>query len=310
MMALYMPMQPSSKTPRIAMRSAQSRRSPHRHAHGRASPERGWKSRRTWRVVVDRGPRAATAQAPRKKASSNVLAPERAYATPAFVSEPLRLRRPTRPGHVPAPVGDGEDGAAVAPEAGQDVMRVLPHGLTIAKGVQDAAYQRGYTVMFGNTDEDPMREERFLQALNQHRFAGLIIVPTERSRELLARYARTPVVEVDRASGREDAHVILADNVASSRGVIAHLAGLGHTRIATVTGSPSVTTGAERLQGYHDGMRAAGLAVDPEWIARRLGTTRRRASRPCSACSTCLRADGRRRSSPSTTRSRPACCGR
>jgi DNA-binding LacI/PurR family transcriptional regulator len=138
---------------------------------------------------------------------------------------------------------------------------------TIAKGVQDAAYQRGYTVMFGNTDEDPMREERFLQALNQHRFAGLIIVPTERSRELLARYARTPVVEVDRASGREDAHVILADNVASSRGVIAHLAGLGHTRIATVTGSPSVTTGAERLQGYHDGMRAAGLAVDPEWIA-------------------------------------------
>ncbi len=138
---------------------------------------------------------------------------------------------------------------------------------TIAKGVQDAAYQRDYTVMFGNTDEDPMREERFLQSLNQHRFAGLIIVPTERSRELLARYARTPVVEVDRASGREGAHVVLADNVASSRAVIAHLAGLGHTRIATVTGSPTVTTGAERLQGYLDGMRDAGLTVDQGWIA-------------------------------------------
>ncbi|MFO8150398.1 MAG: LacI family DNA-binding transcriptional regulator [Trueperaceae bacterium] len=138
---------------------------------------------------------------------------------------------------------------------------------TIAKGVQDAAYQRGYTVMFGNTDEDPMREERFLQALNQHRFAGLIIVPTERSRELLARYARTPVVEIDRSSGREDAHVILADNVASSRAVVAHLAQLGHARIAAVTGSRTVTTGAERLQGYLDGMREAGLAVDPGWIA-------------------------------------------
>ena len=138
---------------------------------------------------------------------------------------------------------------------------------TIAKGVQDAAYRRGYTVMFGNTDEDPMREERFLQALNQHRFAGLIIVPTERSRELLARYARTPVVEVDRSSGREAAHVILADNVASSRAVIAHLVELGHTRIATVTGSPTATTGAERLQGYLDGMRDACLTVDQGWIA-------------------------------------------
>ena len=139
---------------------------------------------------------------------------------------------------------------------------------TIAKGVQDAAYQRGYTVMFGSTEEDPAREERFLKELNQHRFAGLIIVPTERSRELLGRYARTPVVEVDRASGRKGAHVVLADNVASSRAAVHHLASLGHIRIATVTGSQSVTTGIERLEGYRDGMREAGRIVDEDLIVR------------------------------------------
>lgn len=132
----------------------------------------------------------------------------------------------------------------------------------VAKGVQDAAYRRGYTVMFGNTDEDPNREERFLQALNQYRFAGLIIVPTERSRDLLERFARTPVVEIDRASGRQGAHVILADNIDSSRAAIEHLAAIGHTRIATIAGSPTVTTGAERLEGYRQGMRSAGLTVD------------------------------------------------
>lgn len=136
----------------------------------------------------------------------------------------------------------------------------------IAKGVQDAAYARGYTVMFGNTDEDPVREERFLSELHRHRFAGLIVVPTERTRQSLRRFARTPVVEVDRASGLEDAHVVLADNVESSREVVRHLADLGHVRIATVAGRSSVTTGAERLQGYREGMRLAGLPVHDGWV--------------------------------------------
>ena len=50
------------------------------------------------------------------------------YFTPALVSEPLRLSMPTSPGHVPGPVGDGEDRPAMRDQAVQHVVRVLPDG--------------------------------------------------------------------------------------------------------------------------------------------------------------------------------------
>ena len=141
---------------------------------------------------------------------------------------------------------------------------------TVAKGVQDAAMRRGFTVVLANTDEDSTREEQFLRESYQHKFAGLVIVPTSSSKRLLARFSRTPVVEVDRASGRAGAHVVLADNACSTVAAISHLARLGHARIATVSGNQSVTTGVERLQGFRDGMRQAGLPVDERWIVHAL----------------------------------------
>lgn len=136
----------------------------------------------------------------------------------------------------------------------------------IAKGVQSAVYKQGYTVMLCNTDEDTIREESFLQELQRHRFGGLIIVPTERTKSHLKKYASTPVVELDRASGIEGAHVVMADNVESSKAAVRHLQQLGHTRIGTVRGQLSVTTGEERLRGYLEGMKEANLSVSEAWI--------------------------------------------
>jgi LacI family transcriptional regulator, repressor for deo operon, udp, cdd, tsx, nupC, and nupG len=141
---------------------------------------------------------------------------------------------------------------------------------TVAKGVQDTAMRRGFTVVLANTDEDSAREEQFLRESYQHQFAGLVIVPTSSSKRLLARFSRTPVVEVDRSSGRAGAHVVLADNASSTVAAIRHLARLGHARIATVSGNQSVTTGVERLQGFLDGMRQAGLPIDERWIVHAL----------------------------------------
>lgn len=136
----------------------------------------------------------------------------------------------------------------------------------VAKGVQDAAYQHGFMVMLCSTDEDSKREEDFLQELHRHRFRGLIIVPTERTRSSLHRYQTTPVVEVDRASGFQGAHVILSDNLGGSKEAVRHLVQLGHKKIALVGGRVSVTTGEERLRGFQEGMKEAGLPIRDEWV--------------------------------------------
>lgn len=141
----------------------------------------------------------------------------------------------------------------------------------VAQGVQDAAFAHGLTVMLSSTNEDSKREEAFLGELQRHKFRGLIIVPTEHTARHLRRYLNHPVVEVDRASGVEGAHVVLADNHGGSLAAVRHLAELGHRRIAMISGKPTITTGAERLRGYVDGMAAAGLEVPERWIETATG---------------------------------------
>jgi LacI family transcriptional regulator len=59
----------------------------------------------------------------------------------------------------------------------------------------------------------------------------------------------------------------MSDNVAGARTAVTHLRELGHRRIATVTGLVETRPGADRLRGYRDGLRAAGLAFRDEYVA-------------------------------------------
>ncbi|HEU4741721.1 MAG TPA: LacI family DNA-binding transcriptional regulator [Meiothermus sp.] len=134
-----------------------------------------------------------------------------------------------------------------------------PFHATLAKGVQDAAEENGYTVFLFNSDEDPHRERRALESLRGHLPQGLIIVPTPRTRENLKLVPNLPVIELDRSSGRENAHTVMVDNVGGARMAVAHLAALGHKRIGMIVGRLDITTAIERFQGYREALAAAGL---------------------------------------------------
>ena len=54
--------------------------------------------------------------------------------------------------------------------------------------------------------------------------------------------------------------VLANDNERGARLVVEHLTGLGHTRIAHISGLPSLA-GQLRMQGYEDSMRTAGLGA-------------------------------------------------
>ncbi|MFC7102772.1 substrate-binding domain-containing protein [Nonomuraea rubra] len=56
-----------------------------------------------------------------------------------------------------------------------------------------------------------------------------------------------------------------AANRDGAREATEHLIGLGHERVAIVTGRPGVPCAIERLAGYREAMAAAGLRIDPRW---------------------------------------------
>jgi LacI family transcriptional regulator len=80
--------------------------------------------------------------------------------------------------------------------------------------------------------------------------------------ELAAAAGDVPLVCVGRSFPDERAHGILVENREAARVVVEHLIGLGHRRIAHITGDPVMTDARARLAGYLDALRGAGLAPD------------------------------------------------
>src|SRR6185312_12140367 len=54
-----------------------------------------------------------------------------------------------------------------------------PYFAEVARGVQDVAQSRGYSVILCNHDNDPVKIEAYLQLLNQYQVAGVIGEPYE-----------------------------------------------------------------------------------------------------------------------------------
>ena len=101
MMALYIPIQPSSKTPRMALRvrnSAARRRASAVALAGTFARANGRTCEVAWRT---RPVRSHWRRPRRKKSSSKRSLQSVEYRTPALVSEPLRFSIPTSPGQVP-----------------------------------------------------------------------------------------------------------------------------------------------------------------------------------------------------------------
>jgi len=132
----------------------------------------------------------------------------------------------------------------------------------IIKGVQDTLFDKDFTLIIGNTNEDSNREQHYLEDLQRYHLQGLIVVPTHKTKQRLKELANIPIIEVDRASGRTRSHVVLTDNVAGAAAAVTHLIELGHRRIAHISGDPDITTGAERLAGYKQALDRCGLAFD------------------------------------------------
>jgi DNA-binding LacI/PurR family transcriptional regulator len=74
--------------------------------------------------------------------------------------------------------------------------------------------------------------------------------------------AGVPAVLVGRPAGPSPASYVDADNRGGARQAVGHLAGRGRRRIATITGPMDMGVGQDRLDGYREGLRAAGLPED------------------------------------------------
>jgi len=144
-----------------------------------------------------------------------------------------------------------------------------PFFTNIARGVEDVASAHNYSLILGNTDEDPEKEKKYLQLLESKQADGLIIAVTARSHEYLQSLPiqHLALVSIDRSLFDLGIDTVMVDNRAGARAAIEHLIALGHRRIGLVTGIRGIAPTEERLLGYTEALEKHGIAVDPALIA-------------------------------------------
>ena len=140
-----------------------------------------------------------------------------------------------------------------------------PFFISVVRGVEDAAYQQRMSVVLCNSDENPAKQQMYLRVMWAERVGGLIISPTHApgSQDLAElRQLGVPIVLLDRYTDSVDADAVVVDNAGGAQIAVHHLITLGYRRIATITGTLHLTTGAERYQGYLKALESAGIPFD------------------------------------------------
>jgi DNA-binding LacI/PurR family transcriptional regulator len=144
-----------------------------------------------------------------------------------------------------------------------------PFFTNIARGVEDVANAHNYSLILGNTDEDPEKEQRYLQLLESKQADGLIIAVTARSHEYLQALPlqHPAMISIDRSLFDLGIDTVMVDNREGARAAVEHLIALGHHRIGMVTGLRGIAPTEERIQGYTQALEENGITVDPALIA-------------------------------------------
>jgi LacI family transcriptional regulator len=145
-----------------------------------------------------------------------------------------------------------------------------PFFTSMVRGVEDHAQAEDYSVVLANTDEDLVKEQRYLEVAAAEHMAGVVLSPASSRRTDLSVLVRhgIPVVTVDRLLRGADLDSIVIDNHQAAREATEHLAKQGCRRIAFISGPSTTTTGERRLAGYRAALRQAGLEEDRNLVVR------------------------------------------
>jgi DNA-binding LacI/PurR family transcriptional regulator len=132
-------------------------------------------------------------------------------------------------------------------------------------GIEVSARERGYSISIATTGYEPAQEHQASEMLLQRRVDAMVLTVAD------ARHSRVldkldaeavPYVLVYNQLGRTHSRrsTVSVDNRVAARQMVEHLIGLGHRRILMLAGNVRQSDRSrQRVQGYGDAMRAAGL---------------------------------------------------
>jgi len=138
----------------------------------------------------------------------------------------------------------------------------------IARGVEDMANQKGYSVIFCNTDNEQKKEKEAIDLMKEKQVDGILLsLSTTNEKELKnLRKLEYPIVQIDRKIPNINYPSITIDNVKSAYTATKYLIKNGHKKIAHITGDLETITGSQRLKGFKKAISEKNLNLNKSYI--------------------------------------------
>lgn len=147
-----------------------------------------------------------------------------------------------------------------------------PFLAAIARGVESAAYPRGYNVVLCDSSEDPDKEAAYVDLLMRRLVDGVIVAgapqqagSTDRDALDMLKAARIPTVLISRKCKVGRCPSVDFGQAQGCGMAAEHLAELGHKHIGMVAGPATVSEATDAVEGFHEFMSEHG-EMDPSLV--------------------------------------------
>jgi len=141
---------------------------------------------------------------------------------------------------------------------------------SVISGIEDVAYDAGFTVILCQSNEKYDREVANARMLLSHRVDGILVSiskeTTDFSHLKMLQEGNIPLVFFDRIVPEIAADQVIIDDEEAAFKATRHLTLAGRKRIAHFAGPQNLLIGRDRKNGYIRALKEAGLPVDPDLI--------------------------------------------
>ncbi len=146
----------------------------------------------------------------------------------------------------------------------------IPVLAAFVRAAQHELDRAGYALLLANSEGQRERETRFLLTLAARKVDALLIGQYSEGDEEFHQMLKSlgiPVVLVEREMPLW-ASAVAVDHCKAVRQATEHLLGLGHRRIALLTGNPVLFPAHNRIKGYAEAHAACGVPVDQDLVRK------------------------------------------
>ena len=140
-----------------------------------------------------------------------------------------------------------------------------PFSSALHRAIEDVARERGYLLLAGSSDENPVLERELVDIFCGRRVDGLIVVPAGDDHSYLLKeiLGGTPVVLVDRSSAALPmVDTVLSDNLDGATIGTQHLLDHGHRKIVFLGDTLAIETARARLAGFQTAIKNFESAIE------------------------------------------------